>query len=413
MAMANFQFLQNIQELIAKYLRGELSEGENAELQAWINASPANAAHFEELINAERLIEKMRIWQEGSNGKERGWQKIEQQLGGRSVVWFRLQWIKVAAAVLLLIGGAVWFWLTQAGQKKAPVQVVQNSTQPANDIAPGGFKAKLTLSDGSSIILDTLTTGKLAEQGNTSILNKNGQLTYSPPSRGAGGALYNTLSTSNGQTYKALLSDGSTVWLNAGSSIHYPVSFTGKERKVEITGEVYFEVVHLTNKVPFIVKFSSPPAGGAGGVVEVLGTHFNINSYSDETTIRTTLLEGSVKITSSGSGQQAILKPGQQAQLAARDKAIKVTNEVDTEEVLAWKDGKFIFNDLDLPAAMRQIERWYDVQVSYGYDAAKKPLQVNGEISRYTNVSKVLDIMKSTGWLDFSIEGKKITILSK
>jgi ferric-dicitrate binding protein FerR (iron transport regulator) len=144
-----------------------------------------------------------------------------------------------------------------------------------------------------------------------------------------------------------------------------------------------------------------------------LGTKFNINAYRDETMVRTTLLEGSVQIIPPGSGPKAILKPGQQAQLTTGDKAITVTREVDLEEVLAWKDGKFIFNDLDLQAAMRQIERWYDVEVSYGYDITKRPISVNGEISRYTNVSKVLDIMKSTGWLDFKIEGKKITILTK
>jgi transmembrane sensor len=429
--MANFQFLQNIKELIAKYLRGELSEGEEAELQEWIDASPANKAKFEELIHSDRLIEKMRIWQEGSHGKDQGWRKIEQHLEGRPVkLWFRLQWINVAATLLLLVlGVTVWFWLQQRAQQKEPVQVVQTSL-PAQDVAPGGFKAKLTLADGSTYVLDSAATGKLVQQGNTSIQNKNGQIQYLPGKVGKGEALYNTLTTSNGQTYKAKLSDGSTVWLNSASSIRYPVSFTGGERRVEITGEVYFEVAHLTprtgtepRKVPFIVSFGSPL--GAGGEVVVLGTKFNIKAYSDETTIRTTLVEGSVKVSSMVNGQlskdnefAAVLKPGEQAVLASHSPrhgghALTIDHSPDTEEVLAWKDGKFIFNDLDLKAAMRQIERWYDVQVSYGYDITKRPISVNGEISRYTNVSKVLDIMKSTGWLDFKIEGKKITILTK
>jgi transmembrane sensor len=405
--MANFEYLKNIEELIAKYLRDELSERENAELQEWINASPANKAKFEELINSDRLIEKMRVWQEGRSGKDRGWRRIEQRLEGQPVkLWFRLQWTKVAATVLILIlGVTVWFWLRPRERKKEQASMVQKSAVPANDVTPGGFKAKLTLSDGSTIVLDSAITGQLTKQGNTSILNKDGQLQYAPSNEGKTEALYNTLTTSNGQTYKALLSDGSTVWLNSASSIRYPVSFTGRERRVVITGEVYFEVAADARR-PFIVE-------SANMEVMALGTKFNINAYSDETTIRTTLLEGSVKIIPPGSGKQALLKPGQQALLTTSDKAVTVTSDVDVEEVLAWKDGKFIFNDLDLNAAMRQIERWYDVQVSYGYDLSKRPISVNGEISRYTNVSKVLDIMKSTGWLDFKIEGKKITILSK
>jgi transmembrane sensor len=403
--MANFQFLQNIEELIAKYLRNELSEPENAELQEWIDASPANKAKFEELTNKDRLIEKIRIWQDDSNGKDDGWRRIEQRLEGRPVkLWFRLQWTTIAATVLLMIlGAAVWFWLRSETKEQAPM--VQKTPVPANDVTPGGFKAKLTLSDGSTIVLDSAVAGNLTKQGNTTILNKDGQLAYTPTHEGKAEPLYNTLTTSNGQTYKALLSDGSAVWLNSASSIRYPVTFMGSEREVEITGEVYFEVSKDARK-PFIVSVG-------GGQVEVLGTKFNINAYRDEKMVRTTLLEGSVKVIPPGSGPQAVLKPGEQAELSGDHSPLTIHHSPDIEEVLAWKDGKFIFNDLDLQAAMRQIERGYDVQVSYGYDPAKRPISVNGEISRNTNVSKVLDIMKSTGWLDFKIEGKKITVLTK
>jgi ferric-dicitrate binding protein FerR (iron transport regulator) len=409
--MANFQFLINIEELIAKYLRGELSEQEHAALQEWIDDSPDNKATFEELTNPDRLGEKIRVLHAGRIGKERGWRRIEQRLEGRPVrLWFRLQWTKIAATVLLLIlGMGVWFMLREGAPNNDQAQVAQKTTVPANDVTPGGFKAKLTLADGTAIVLDSAINGNLTNQGNIAVRNKSGVLSYSPSTGGGQGeaVLFNTLTTSNGQTYKAMLSDGSTVWLNSASSIRYPVSFTGSERKVEITGEVYFEVSKDVRK-PFRVV-------GDKMEIEVLGTKFNVNAYRDETMIRTTLLEGSVKIVnreSSNVNKSVILRPGEQAVLGPNSQ-LATNNSPDIEEVLAWKEGKFIFNDLDLHAAMRQIERWYDVQVSYGYDPSKRPISVNGEISRYTNVSKVLDIMKSTGWLDFKIEGKKITILSK
>ncbi len=407
--MANFQFLINIEELIAKYLRGELTEQEHAALQEWIDDSPANKATFDELTNPDRLGEKLRVWKVGSTGKERGWRRIEQRLEGQPVqLWFRLQWTKIAATLLLLIlGMGVWFMLREGKHNNEPL-VAQKTMAPANDVTPGGFKAKLTLSDGSTIVLDSAINGKLTKQGNTSIQNKDGQLKYTPSNEGKAEELYNTLTTSNGQTYKATLSDGSTVWLNAASSIRYPVSFTGNERRVEITGEVYFEVAHLTprtgtgsRKVPFIVSFGSPL--GAGGEVKVLGTVFNVNAYDEEKKITTTLLEGRVQLSKGAFTKE--LAPDQQAELLPSG-AIRVKKDADIEKAVGWKNGLFVFKGDDVKFLMNQLARWYNVNVVYKGVIKDK---FTGIINRNLPVSVVLDMLqRSTA--HFQIEGRTITV---
>jgi ferric-dicitrate binding protein FerR (iron transport regulator) len=303
-------------------------------------------------------------------------------------------------------------------------EVVTNdkkATLTTKDIAPGGNKAILILGDNSTIELDNAADGQLAQQGTTNVMkSKDGLISYAPSAAGGRGeANYNTLATPRGGQYQLVLPDGSKVWLNAASSIKFPTAFVGNERKVAITGEVYFEVVRNT-RMPFKVDFSSPPAGeggqegAGGGQVEVLGTHFNINAYNDEPVIKTTLIEGSVRIgkrqTANGKGPEfaAILKPGEQALLAPHS-PLAINHSPDVDQVLAWKNGLFHFENVDIKTVMRQISRWYDIDVEYKGAVTNEPLFI--EVPRNTNLSDVLKVLETTAGVQLKVEGKKVTVL--
>jgi transmembrane sensor len=256
----------------------------------------------------------------------------------------------------------------------------------------------LTLADGSQIMLDSAANGVLAQQGNTNIVKQqDGQLSYNSKGIPEAAIAYNTLTTPPGGQYKLTLPDGSKVWLNAASSIKYPTAFIGNTRQVETTGEVYFEIAKDASK-PFKVLQNEME-------VEVLGTHFNINGYIDEAVFRTTLLEGSIKITTPKGND--ILKPGQQAQVQ-KTGVVKIINDADLEETMAWKDGNFYFENSDIYTVMRQIARWYDVDVTYKGTVSKHFL---GTISRNVNLSQVLSMLQQTGEVKFKIEGRKVIVM--
>ena len=258
-------------------------------------------------------------------------------------------------------------------------------------------KAILTLSDGSTIILDDAKNGQVAQQGGTQIAKlANGQLVYNALDGKPAEVVFNTLTTPRGGQFKLTLPDGSEVWLNASSSIKYPTAFIGNERKVEISGEAYFEIVHNAAK-PFKVSVN-------GMEVKVLGTHFNINAYNDEASVKTTLLEGSISLTKADAA--TTLKPGQQAQLGNGGN-IKVIDNVDIDQVVAWKNGYFSFNRADLQTVMRQIARWYDVDISYEGKIPER--QFGGKIDRNSNASEVLKILEESK-VHFRIEEKKIIV---
>jgi transmembrane sensor len=337
----------------------------------------------------------------------------------------RNRWWLSAAAILLLIGTGAWLWLNRSTiPPKAEVVEEKAKDQLRNDVLPGGNKAMLTLDNGATIILDSAHTGALAQQGNTQVVKLNdGQLLYNhtakngenplttDPARMTGSdghspLTYNTLTTPRGGQYQLVLPDGSTVWLNAASSIRFPAAFTGNERNVEITGEAYFEVKKDPYK-PFNVYFSSPNGGGREGAIQVLGTHFNINAYDDEETIKTTLLEGSVKITKDAAS--AILRPGEQAsisQSSQKSHTIPVQT-VDLEEVMAWKNGAFQFGGATIETVMRQISRWYDVDVEYKGNIS---LHFAGTISRNVNISQVLEMLEKAGGIKATIKGNKVIV---
>ncbi len=263
---------------------------------------------------------------------------------------------------------------------------------------PGGNKAILTLADGTKVELDTASNGTVTKQGNITVIKLDGQLAYNVEGNLAREAVYNTITTPKGGQYRLLLADGSKVWLNAASSLRFPTTFTSKERRVELTGEGYFEVAHNTEK-PFYVSVREMD-------VKVLGTHFNINSYQDDEVIRTTLLEGSVFVSSKKIKRAAVLKPGQQALLNGVQ--LDVKKDIDTEVIMAWKNGKFNFDGDNIQTVMRQLEKWYDVQVEYRGDITTE--EFVGVISRNVNLSEILNMLEKTNAVDFELKGKKIIV---
>lgn len=306
-------------------------------------------------------------------------------------VSYRRRWAIAAAAaavVVLMAGAYLWRQQRHAQVTTPPPMAV------AQQITPGKQGAVLTLGDGSQLVLDSMANGVVATQNNTQVMLQNGRLQYNNAGS-TGMVLYNTMHTPKGRQFRLLLPDGTAVWLNAGSSIRYPTAFTGNERVVEITGEAYFEVAQLAQK-PFRVK----AAGRAD--IEVLGTHFNINAYDNESTLDATLLEGAIRVTHGSSN--AVLHPGQQARVAA---GIKVVAHANTDKVIAWKNGFFNFEDARLEEVMRQLERWYDIEVVY--EKGVPDIVFVGKISKQTPLADLLTILEKTN-VHFRLEGKKLIV---
>ncbi len=282
-----------------------------------------------------------------------------------------------------------------------PVNKANNTVAKIKDfkstIMPGGNKAILTLQDGSKIVLNDAKDGTLAQQGNAKIVKlATGQLVYDKTGSVPAKVLYNTMTTPRGGQYKLTLPDGTEVWLNAASSITYPTAFVGNERNVSITGEVYFEVAKDKSK-PFHVKSASQ-------TIEVLGTHFNVMAYGDEDVVKTTLLEGSVRITENNEIQ--VLKPGEQA-VVDKNGSLKIS-AADVDGALAWKNGYFKFSRVNIKYIMRQLARWYDVDVVY--EGSVPHDEFVGKIGRGENIEDILHIMELDG-VHFKIEDKKIIVL--
>ncbi|HWV65531.1 FecR family protein [Chitinophaga sp.] len=315
--------------------------------------------------------------------------------------WRRLRWISAAAAVLVLSLGSYWF-LRPAVRKSTTV-----ATAPAsNDVTPGGNKAMLVLADGTEVPLDSAASGTLTQQGNTSVVQPaGGQLLYTQQTGGPENVdmvQYNTLRTPRGGQFQVTLPDGTNVWLNAASSLKYPVAFKGASREVELTGEAYFEVAH-NRAMPFKVMVRTGQHDSME--VAVLGTQFNIMAYADETLVKTTLLEGAVKVSNSGISKQ--LAPGQGAYLDRQRHTLALLQQVDTEEAVAWKNGFIQLDGNDITSIMRIIARWYDVDVIY---TAPVPAHFRGIIPRNVPVSRVLKMMEMTGEVHFEIKGKQIIV---
>lgn len=378
--------------LIEKYLHNTLSDEERLQLLRMTeDADPALMELFQNMLAEETTapVDEERLRRSLEKVLE-----VDRVAAQPPIRVLKTAWLKYAAAAVLLIGAATYVWL-----KNKPAAESSIAALPVTDVAPGGQKAMLTLSDGTAIALDSTAGAQLPSQQGHQVLNKNGQVIYAPGNGEQGATAYNTLRTARGGTYRLTLSDGTTVWLNAASSISYPVAFSGKERLVEMTGEAYFDVAPHA-QMPFRVKVNNDH------VVEVLGTQFNVKAYADEDMVSTTLLQGAVRV--AGNGQRVTLKPGQQAQAFARQLSVKTLGQAGIAQAVAWKEGRFNFQDAHLQEIMRQLARWYDIEVVY--ENGVPDLEFIGEIERSLPLSEVLKGLKMSG-VNFRLEeGKRLVV---
>ncbi len=313
------------------------------------------------------------------------------------VVPVSFRWWAVAASVMLLLSVGLFFFKNNETHQQ--LAKVEQTPGLINDLTPGGNKAILTLGNGQTIILDSAGNGILSTEDGSAVMKlADGQIAYEGTGKnGTNEIVYNTISTPPGGQYNLTLSDGSKVWLNAESSLTFPASFTGNDRNVELKGEGYFEIAHNKEK-PFHVSVNNT-------IVEVLGTHFNINAYTDENSLKTTLLEGSVKVVKGS--ENVIIEPGQQAVVNNTSNSMTINKSVNLEEAVAWKDGLFQFDNTDLQDVMKQLGRWYDVKIEFENDVPAK--RFTGKIYRNVNASEVFKILEILD-IHFKLEGKTVIV---
>jgi ferric-dicitrate binding protein FerR (iron transport regulator) len=389
-----------IADLISGYLFNDLNDSELKELEQWITASAENKEIFESVLDESSLENQGHVY--AAVNVDLALTKTKQQLQfvkGPEINTDRkikLLWKRIAAvASIFLICTIGIYYLNKGMMSGISVDLAKSS-----EINPGSNNATLTLANGKKIVLSTALNGKLAHEAGVVITKAaNGMLVYEISAQDEQNSVQiNTLSTAKGEQYQVLLPDGTRVWLNAATSLKYPSSFSRtKERRVELSGEAYFEVAK-DKAHPFIVSTKQQS-------IEVLGTHFNVNSYVDEEITKTTLLEGSVKING-----DVLLKPGQEA-LLAKSGALTIFN-VDTENAVAWKNGLFVFENETLKSAMNKIARWYNVEVLYQGNNLEL-LTVGGSISRFDKVTDVLSLFEKAGNIQFVIKERTIIISDK
>ncbi|MDB5157132.1 MAG: FecR protein [Mucilaginibacter sp.] len=373
---------EKLQELSAKWLKGTITAEELELLEEWYNREPSNVhwqagdADVEQL--RERLLYNIDIVRE------------EDVPVRRLITTPRL--LKAAAILVFVLIAALYYKTTK------PVMVA-NNLKPKPTEAPNSNKAVLTLANGSKVVLDNAGNGLIAKQGNTQIKKtQEGKLIYNNNDQTATAAIpeINTISTPAGGKYQITLPDGSKVWLNALTALKFPTSFKGKERVVELNGEAYFEVAK-NKEMPFKVKMAN------NTTIQVLGTHFNIMAYANESSIKATLLEGSINVQKGNLSKMMV--PGQEA---------KITDEislkpVNTEEAVAWMNGLFSFDQTDIRTVLRQIERWYNVDVVY--EGPVPDNKITGYISRSSNLPEVVKMLELSG-VKITIDGKKIKVFN-
>lgn len=408
-----------ISALLLKQLRQEITDEELQYLERWKAAHPSNTLVYDQVNDSEQLLADLTSMKQVDT--EGWWQKISAEITPikRTVPFYRKWYTYAAAAVVLIVAGAITWQYWQP--KKMPATVTETYVPAVVDVQPGGNKAILTLSNGRVINVGDASSGTLVQEGNVNVVKlKEGEIKYERTGdvNLQQGIVWNTLSTPRGGQYSLLLPDGSKVWLNAASSIKYPAQFSANQRRVIITGEVYFDVVAKrsnTGKVPFIVDVQSI-AGASLAEVEVLGTSFNIMAYDDETDIKATLLKGKVKISAlqspAGKGSAyKVLDPGQQAQiphLIAGKDPIKVVGLEDAGDALGWRNGLVPLQNADIKSIMRMISRWYNIEVAY--QGQTPNYTFTGTIPLKENLSAVIKLLEFNG-MRFKVQQNKIIIL--
>jgi len=382
------ELAERIAYLINGFIQDDLTESEHDELDEWVSANMKNQRLFEELTDPVN-IQKWVDWHEKLDSKA-AYERVKEKIGllqdsesfKRRRIW--PYWVAAAVIIALIIIGDLWF------QKRPAPQII--ATVPGQDILPGGRHAILKLNGGQAIILDSVQSGRITTDGSVSILKDSSALSYTVADNKNRLVRMDELSTPAGGEFQLSLSDGTRVWLNASTTLKYPELFPDSVRRVEVTGEAYFEVAKDA-KHPFIVTTGK-------NEVRVLGTHFNINHYPDNRETIITLEEGSVKL-----NRTVLLNPGEQG-LINEDGKIE-TGPADLESALAWKDGQFIFKMAPLNQVMAQVSHWYDAKIIYRDNNSE---HFNARIPRDVPVSKLLHLLETTGRVHFKIEDKTITV---
>lgn len=372
-------------DLLYRYLRDELREGERTMVEDWLAADEDNQKLIDQFRDQLALDKEIALFSSGD--KSKAWELIAARTGNtnkrKKVLW------SAAAVALLCLAGGWLIWQTPGAIKQDTVVQKKNTPVSTN-------KTMLTLADGSVIALDETDDGALYEDGSAKLIKKNGELLYQGKEDDKGAlAGYNTVRTPVGGQYRIVLPDKSKVWLNATSSLRYPTAFHDSVRVVELSGEAYFEVAK-NKSMPFIVKAGETK-------VEVVGTHFNIMAYPDEQTTRTTLLEGAV-IVSKGREKQKI-KPGQEA---VTGDGIRLM-EADLQAAVAWKQGFSHFENAGIGMVMRQLVRWYDIEVEYEKGMVPD-IHFSGIISKNSSVEQVIAMLNASGNLHMEVQGRKVLV---
>ncbi len=389
---------KRLEALFERYILRVISPEEERELMALL-ADPSLAGKREELIEKayDRTTEDFSLTNAQAESIFAGIVNptAESRNRGRIIPLGWKRWA-AAASVMLAVAFGGYFVLNNSASKNTSTNTAKAT--PADVPAPATNRAMITLSNGQSIYLDSVANGNLLQQNGVEIVKlADGKIAYTGTTTDV---VYNTLTNPRGsKVIDMALADGSHVWLNAGSSVSFPLAFVGKERRVSITGEAYFEVAKNA-AAPFIVDVAGKCS------IEVLGTHFNVNAYSDEASVNTTLLEGSVKVTAQATRESKMITPGQQIQLHGNEQLVLNANPR-IEQVMAWKNGYLNFENADLPMVMRKIARWYDVEVVYEGDVPRR--QFGGEIQSDLSLSQTVNILEKNN-VHFRIEGKKLFV---
>lgn len=390
---------EELHRLLENLLHGELNETGRQQLLSYLDTQ-SGVDSFAALLDQQLLSKTFALTGNLPETERRFLSSVLQKAGitaGNQEadqippvhrVHFMRRWGWAAASALLLLAAGTYFYM--AGTKTdQPMAETKN-------IAPGKEGAILTLADGSQVVLDSMGNGVIADQNGAMAVLKNGQLSYDTHAPHTDAITFNTMSTPRGRQFRVTLPDGTAVWLNAASSIKFPTVFTGNTRQVYITGEAYFEVA-TNGKMPFRVNANNKET------IEVLGTQFNVSAYDNDTSINTTLVSGAVRVAS------AILKPGQQAQTNNTNspRQTKVINNADLDKILAWKKGIFNFEGVSLEEVMKQLERWYDIEVVY--EKGIPDIKFGGKMSKDIALNGLLIALEKSE-VKFRLEGNKLIV---
>lgn len=390
--------IERLRILLKGYIARELSSSEEKEFFSLIHTG-LYVAELKELLQEEWPDEKTIF----AADEERSERMLNYILREKSATLnpshnnrFVIRRFSIAAAVLCFILASIFYLyrnrLSEPGLAVVPVNKVSQTA----DVAPGRNGALLRLANGSTIVLDSAANGIVSKEGNIVARKGGTEINYVQQGSVSAQNIFNTIETPRGRQFQLTLEDGTKVWLNAQSSIRFPVVFTGNNRSVEITGEVYFEVAENKAK-PFIVHHRDMQ-------IEVLGTHFNVNAYSDAPSVNTTLIEGRVKI--KDGRDSGFLKPGQQARLSGSGH-LSITERADIEEIMAWKNGRIAFSNAGLEEIMRQVSKWYDVDIVYAGPVPDRTF--TADISRNTYLAEFLKVLELSN-VRFNIEGRKLVV---